>query len=1252
MLNQKEKTMKYLSHITQGGGGVSNSSLNNTKSVYKPLIASSLALALGVSVASATATCRTSGTPAICLDSNTTDQSSSFNITWTDDSGYKAIQSSSQIINNLVFQFGDSISHSVSTSNQKNILTATTNSNSLSLNGNSTSIKLDLLKVDFGNNTNKSFILDLNNIATTSNFAFSGGIAVNGSSETNTFSATLGGKGLQWSIDIDSKGTHKFVFTENASASRIWSKKGTNTYTFEKDATISSGSEVIYAGWYADGSNQAKNSFIFKGNTTIKSTKNNQSNGNKDGVVIWANGNKGSTRDNTYNHMTFLGATNAIIGTITAVSNANSDKTRFAENKLTFTESSTTNAITGNISANFGYNTFSFAGSTNTITGNLNATSFGTNTIVFERASGINKIDGKISATGTNYTVETTGGQNTITLSGKTSNTIIGNIEATGGSVGQGLNTITFDGTGTNTITGDVSASYGNNSITFSSSASNTLGNTSIIAGDGGTNNITATNLTFQNPRSITAGAGGYTSINRFDISGNMTFNNSSTLVIKASNTANTNTDKHNIFKFGGNISKSYIAELSAVSASGDLTKTKNILSFDGLSTATTLSIGYINKTTTINSHSTGYNYIGKGLTTGSGSSLALSFEENNWNQSRYQAENLALNVTGDIYAKYGKNFINVGSVEVGGKIDGNGGHNYIATSGSFTSGAIKARWGGSNNIIIGGNATIASISAAPDSSSNDNSRSINNITFSGNNSVNAVLGDIIIGSASTTAQNNFTLSGNGTTLALGGATNTVSSLTASGNVLVNLAMTDNNGRPRSARSAKTLEIGANSGSGFKGSATFEVYTAGNTADSITFKSAQAQDSNSTKSVATIVASGDINTILNGDGKTLKVATVENGAKDKMEVIGGKRLIGGVVVGTTLASTDSGNNTNYYLGKGVDEGAPIQYQEVASSALTVNYDLYLANFNSLNKRMGELRDNPHSNGVWARVFGGSMSNDFGAGSKTNYITAQGGYDYSFSVGENAKNYAGVAVAYGKSWTKGNTLSMNGLIGASSSISLSSVDSSMVEVGIYNSYVADSGWYNDSILKFDYIMSEFSLSNDPTMSKTNNFAMVLSNEVGYRYKFAENEKGNWYIDPQVEIAFGYFNQSDFNRAMYDASGSYQSTMQATQDTILTLRSRAGLSLGKKFVTEKGFASIYVGASYEYDYINGGEANVAGRVGGTTTSLDSLESNGRAIVNVGSNIGLSESARLYIDVEKSFGDKQRTFMQFNFGARYSF
>ncbi|RDU71116.1 hypothetical protein [Helicobacter brantae] len=483
----------------------------------------------------------------------------------------------------------------------------------------------------------------------------------------------------------------------------------------------------------------------------------------------------------------------------------------------------------------------------------------------------------------------------------------------------------------------------------------------------------------------------------------------------------------------------------------------------------------------------------------------------------------------------------------------------------------------------------------------------------------------------------------------------TINSLSAN-NATIDIHNMDSN--PLTRGSGNQLVIGNNGGS-YKGVASFVVDVgASGVTDSVVFKNVTKQD-NGSKSEAIIKVLGTYDDIINRATDTLVAKVIdsgynpEDGSTANMEVIGGKSLVGGTVVEVLeLNQQVTFDSINYYIGAIKDEGAPIQYQEVASSALTVNYDLYLANFNSLNKRMGELRESEHNQGVWARVFGGNMSNDFGAGSKTDYLTAQAGYDYSLSIGESARNFMGIAVAYGTSDTKGNTLSMNGLVGASDSISLDKVNSNMIEVGLYNSYVADSGWYNDTILKFDYIMSEFSLSNDPnTMSNTSNFAMVLSDEFGYRYKFAESEKGSWYIDPQVEVAFGYFNQSDFNREMYNMVGT-STTMQATQDSILTLRTRAGASLGKKFTTEKGFASLYVGAFYEYDYINGGSASMQGEVGGTTTTLDSIESNGRAVLNIGSNIELTKGARMYIDVEKSFGDKQRTFMQFNLGARYSF
>ena len=519
-----------------------------------------------------------------------------------------------------------------------------------------------------------------------------------------------------------------------------------------------------------------------------------------------------------------------------------------------------------------------------------------------------------------------------------------------------------------------------------------------------------------------------------------------------------------------------------------------------------------------------------------------------------------------------------------------------------------------------------------------------NNLTFADNNLTIGAIDN------STTKTINLTLENSTLTL---GKTTAIKKLEVinKGQSTINLSspLGKTTRESRNASGRKTLTIGSSGDSGaFSGNLNAIVFASKNEADKIIV-----DGTNSSGSI-TISAMGDIDEILSiTKDNGVFVAEIKNsktnngGGTNDIVVQGGISEIDGVILDLVVEEEkDNSNPQNgtgrYYIGKTISQGVDTSIQAVASSALTVNYDLFLANFNSLNKRMGELRDNPHSQGVWARVFGGAMSNDFGSGSKSEYVTAQAGYDYSLTLG-NANNYMGIAIAYGKSWTKANEG-----VGLSSA-SLSNVNSDMVEVGIYNSYVMDSGWYNDTIFKFDYIMSDFTLktSKNTSENNTNNFAMVLSDEFGYRYKFAESEKGNWYIDPQVEVAFGYFNQSDFNHAL-NSSGNV--VMNVTQDSIFNLRTRAGMSLGKKFNTTKGFATLYVGAFYEYDYIEGGNAKV--QVTGVNNPLDNLESNGRAIVNIGSNIELTEGVRMYIDVEKSFGDKQRTDMQFNFGARYSF
>ena len=101
----------------------------------------------------------------------------------------------------------------------------------------------------------------------------------------------------------------------------------------------------------------------------------------------------------------------------------------------------------------------------------------------------------------------------------------------------------------------------------------------------------------------------------------------------------------------------------------------------------------------------------------------------------------------------------------------------------------------------------------------------------------------------------------------------------------------------------------------------------------------------------------------------------------------------------------------------------------------------------------------------------------------------------------------------------------------------------------------------------------------------------------------------------------------------------------------LRSKLGASIGKKIFGDHRSASLYLGAFYEFDYVQSqnNRINLGGR---TTTTLPSLGSSGRVILNLGSNININDNTRMYVDVEKSFGDKLRTHLQFNLGARYSF
>ena len=374
-----------------------------------------------------------------------------------------------------------------------------------------------------------------------------------------------------------------------------------------------------------------------------------------------------------------------------------------------------------------------------------------------------------------------------------------------------------------------------------------------------------------------------------------------------------------------------------------------------------------------------------------------------------------------------------------------------------------------------------------------------------------------------------------------------------------------------------------------------------------------------------------------------------------------KALVGFDIITTKLAQekTDAfgkvgaSDYTTYFIDTMSSSGISKPSQQSTTAALGASYDLYLANLNSLNKRMGELRENTGAQGVWARVFHGMQTSKFDITTQALYTTIQAGYDHAFGS-KGANNYLGFALSYANAMSRIQGNNQNFIDANNNVRALERLGANAVELAFYNAYVQDgaskatgwkNGFYSDSILKLSVIMSNFNISNEKS-NTTANFALSLSQELGYRFLLGEERA--FYIDPQVEMTLGYLSASSMQQSLG------QFFLNSTQDAIFTLRSRAGSSFGykfDKFTQNKGFnSSLYLGTYFVGDFISGGNVQLHSNF--SNASLSPLASTARFVLNLGTNFKIKDNTRIYFDFERSFGGKITTDYQLNLGVRYSF
>ena len=273
---------------------------------------------------------------------------------------------------------------------------------------------------------------------------------------------------------------------------------------------------------------------------------------------------------------------------------------------------------------------------------------------------------------------------------------------------------------------------------------------------------------------------------------------------------------------------------------------------------------------------------------------------------------------------------------------------------------------------------------------------------------------------------------------------------------------------------------------------------------------------------------------------------------------------------------------------------------------------------TLQKRMGELRDSEGAIGAWARVYGSEQ--EYGAQSVTaKNTTVQVGADYDIG--------SGFKLGGAFSYTDG-----------SSTFDMGESDANMYGVALYGTWLGDSGLYVDVIGKYSRLENEF--TSGTMKGEFDNNAMSLAVETGWHY--ALNELG--FVEPSVGVTYGRIMGDDFVA---------HNGVKVEQDDYDSLIGRLGVRSGFYFPEKKG--NIYARVAVLHDFMGDMEAtaskaNAAGVM--QTTHLQEDLGDTWVEYGIGANFNLSKNAYTFVDLEKTAGSDVKENWKWTVGARIAF
>ena len=293
----------------------------------------------------------------------------------------------------------------------------------------------------------------------------------------------------------------------------------------------------------------------------------------------------------------------------------------------------------------------------------------------------------------------------------------------------------------------------------------------------------------------------------------------------------------------------------------------------------------------------------------------------------------------------------------------------------------------------------------------------------------------------------------------------------------------------------------------------------------------------------------------------------------------------------------------------------------AKSALASSVMQMRADTNDLQRRLGDVRLNSDSQGVWGKYIGGKSKITDSAYVNQNYNMAQIGYDT-----KRGNWIVGGAFLYGTN---------------NSDYALGSGSGKTAGLAIYGAKQFNDGRYLDIIAKGNHLKNDFTVHNSLGTSLSGDYRNTgasLSLEYGKRIK----RNNGFYIDPSAELILSRLSGESF-----DARTNTGSTVHINSDAVNSAIGRLGIGIGK----EAKNSNVFLKAALAHEFSGKMKATYSMAGEPTTNSVVDLKDTWLDL-ELGGSWSFRPNTYLYGTFTKNFGSTVDTSYRVDAGIRHNF